>query len=142
METRFACCRLNFIQLPTGHTEQQVFAIVPGPIPVQLHELLPVLLLQSWKLRNVATIGPFLSTRQNLEGSTRRSAVSCFLSSSLIASAMNASDRRSHLPSTTRFSNSGRSSLRTDLASDSSAPPTRHVRSCRFDCGKHSFLDE
>ena len=28
--TRFACCRLNFVQLPTGHTNQQVFAIVPG----------------------------------------------------------------------------------------------------------------
>ena len=114
VETRFACC-LNFVQLPTGHTGQHVFAIVRGLIPVQLHELLPVLLLQSWKSRIVATLGPFPSTRQSLEGWTRRSAASCILDSSLLLSALNAPDRRSPLPSTSTFSNSGRSSFRTDL---------------------------
>ena len=50
--------------------------------------------------------GPFLSTRQSLEGSTWRSAAFCFPHSSLLLSALNALDRRSSLPSTTRFSNS------------------------------------
>ena len=137
-----AYCRLNFVQLPTSQTDQQVFAIVPGLIPVQLHELLPMLLLQSWKSRNVATLGPFHSTRHRLQGSTRRLAASSFLHSSLPVSVQNAPDqKKSPLASTTRFSNSGRSSFRTDLASDSSAPPTRYVTSYRFDCGEDSILD-
>ena len=49
-ETGFACSHPN-VQVPMDHTAQQVFAVIPDLIPVQLHELLPGLLLQFWKLR-------------------------------------------------------------------------------------------
>ena len=41
METRFGGCRPNFFQLLVGHTKQPAFAIVPGLVPVQLHEQHP-----------------------------------------------------------------------------------------------------
>ena len=90
-----------------GHTAQLVFVIVPDLIPVQLHELLPELLLQSWKLRDVATLGQSLSSHRALEDSTRRSAAFCFLHSSLPALVMFALNKRSPLPSTTNFSKLG-----------------------------------
>ena len=45
------------------------------------------------------------------------------------------------LPSTTRFSNSGRSSSRTDLASNSSAPRIGRATSYPTDRGAYSFLE-
>ena len=103
----------------------------------------PELLLQSWKLRYVVPLGLFLSSHRILESSTRKSADSCILPSSLPVSVLNALtlDQRSPLPSSTKFSNSGPSSFRTDLASDASAPPTVYVTSHRFDCAEDSFLD-
>ena len=125
----------NFGQLPMDHTAQLVFATTPDVIPVQLHKLLRGLLLQFWKSRNVATPSPFLSSHRSLEGSTRRSAASCF-------SALNTLDQRSPFSGTTRSSNSGRSSFRADLASNSSAPPTGYVTSYRLTTEKNYFLME
>ena len=147
VEIRFACCRLHFVQLPTGHTEQQVSDIVPKPdsrsAPRITSDVSPSVLVikkccNSW---SVFFFFFFFSTRQSLECSTRRSSASFFLHSSLPVSVLNAQDQRSPLPSATRFSNSGRSSFRTDLASDSSAPPPLYVTSFRFDYGEDSFLD-
>ena len=49
--------------------------------------------------------------------------------------------RRSLLPNTTRFSNLGRSSSPTDLASNSLVPPIGRAPSYQSDCGETSFLD-
>ena len=120
-----------------GHTAQQVFAIVPGLIPVQLHELLPVLLLHTWKLRNVATLGPFLLSHRSLGGSTRRSAASCSLHSSLPVSAECTRPAKSiatYEQVLQFFPN--RSGIRLF-----SALPTEKVTSYQFDCRKDLTLD-
>ena len=89
----------NFFQLLMGHAKQLVFAIGPDLVPVQLHEQLPEPLLQSLRSRNVATLGPSLSSRQSLFADLkRRSAASSFLHSSSLVSAMYAPHHRSPLP--------------------------------------------
>ena len=135
-ETRYACCRPDFVPLPMGHTKQLVFSIVPDLVPVQIHGLLSDLLLQSWKLRSVAALGQFLSSRQIHENSTRKSAASCFLHSSLLVSVLDAPLQQSLLPKRTRSSNSARSFSQTGLASNSSAPSMAHATSPQFDCGE------
>ena len=44
-----------------SHTKQLIFAMVLILVPVQPREFHPELSLQSWKKRNVTTLGPFLS---------------------------------------------------------------------------------
>ena len=132
------CCAVNSFQLLMGHTKQPVFAIVPDLVPVQLHGQPPELLLQSLRSRNVAILDPSRSLLQSHVGDlSRRSAVSCFPRSSSPVSALYVLRRRSLFPSTTKFSNSGRSSSRTDLASNSSG----HATSYQSDRGEYSFLD-
>ena len=124
------------------HTRQSVFAIVPDLVPVQLHGQPPELLLQSFRLKNVAIIDPSRSSLQShVEDLSRRSAVSCFLRSSSPVSALYVLRRRSLLPSTTRFSNLGLSSFRTDLASNSLVPPIERATSYQSDRGEYSCLD-
>ena len=109
-----------------GHTKQQVFATTPSLVLVQLHERPPELLLQSLKSRNVSTLG----LQSHVGDLSRRSAVPCLLHFSSPVSALYVLRRRSPLPST---SNSGRSSSRTDLASNSSASPIECVTSHQSD---------
>ena len=135
-------CLLSSRLLPAAngsHTKQPVFAIVPDLVPVQLHGQPPELLLQSLRLRNVAILDPSRSSRQSPVGDvSRRSAVSGFPSSLSPATALCALRRRSLLPSTTRFSNLGHSSSRTDLASNSSVPPTGRETTYPSDRGEDS----
>ena len=65
----------------------------------------------------------------------------CFLFSAP-ASTLYAPRRRSPWSSTTRFSNSGSSSSRTDLASSSSVPPIEHVTLLPSGCEEGSLHDE
>ena len=138
---RFVCCRPNSFQLPMDHTKQPVFAIVPALVPVQLHGQPPELLIQSLRSRNVAILDPSRSSLQSHVGDmSQRSDLSCFLRSSPV-SAFHVQRRRSLLPSTTRFSILGRSSFRTDLASNSLVPPIGRATSYQSDCGEYSILD-
>ena len=91
--------------------------------------------LQSFSFSpNVAILDPSRSSLQShVEDLSRRSAVSCFLRSSSPVSALYVLRRRSFVPSTTRFSNLGRSFFRTDLASNSLAPPIGRATSYQSD---------
>ena len=122
----------NFISLPTGHTKQLVFAIVPGLVPIQLHGLLPELFRQfqrfttccnSWSVFHFSRHAEVLP-----EGSTRKSAAFCALHSSLLNSTLNLPLHQSFLPDTTKSSNSSHAFSRTGLASNSSAPSTSRTR--------------
>ena len=91
--------------------------------------------LQSFSFSpNVAILDSSRSSLQShVEDLSQRSAVSCFLRSSSPVSALHELRRRSLLPSTTRLSNLGRSSFRTDLASNSLAPPIGRATSYQSD---------
>ena len=66
-------------QLLMRHAKQLVFTIVPDLFPVQLHRQPPVLLVHSYRSRNVDPSRPPLQS--HVGGLLRRSAVSCFLHS-------------------------------------------------------------
>ena len=135
---------LNVCDVFSRDLEQQqqlVFAIVPNLVPRTASRASPSVL--EIKKCCIAILDPSRSSLQSHVGdSSRRSAVACFPRSSSPLSALYVPRRRSPLPSTTRFSNLGCSSSRTDLASNSSAPPTEHVTLPPSDCDEGSFLDE
>ena len=81
VETRFACCRPDSSQLPMGHTEQPVFAIVPNLVLVQLLGQPPELLLRSLRSRNVEILDTSRSShRIHVEDASQ---IGCFWLSAL-----------------------------------------------------------
>ena len=89
VETRFTCCRPNFVHLPMGR-RKSLSSPCSRPGSRLATDLLPELTLESLKSRNVVTLHPCLSSRRSLRCSTLKSAASCFLQSPVPVPALNA----------------------------------------------------
>ena len=135
-EIRFACCRRDFVQLPISHTEQLVFAICLRPgsrsAPRDTSRASP-----SLKPRTGATIGPLLSSRRRLRGSTLKFAASFFFAF-FITCFSTACTTLSNVPCQGRPASPTRTALLPEpiWQQNSSAPSTWYVASYRFSLRK------
>ena len=134
VETRFACCRPDSSQLPMGHKEQLVSAIVPNLVLTDSFQSFSICPRDQEVLQCLIHLIRHIEFMLKVRHRNRLLLVLCGLHRLLQRCVHYANEVSRQIRP--KFSSSGRSSFRTGRASRSLAPPTGRAISYQPGCVK------